>query len=72
MATLVAGGGIGISATFVAAPYVARGELALVLGDFAVERDNITALWPSSRRTNPAVRAFLEHLRETAGVSLAV
>jgi DNA-binding transcriptional LysR family regulator len=72
MATLVAGGGIGISATFVAAPYVARGELALVLGDFAVERDNITALWPSSRRTNPAVRAFLEHLRETARVSLAV
>jgi len=72
MATLVAGGGIGISATFVAAPYVARGELALVLGDFAVERDNITALWPSSRRTNPAVRAFLEHLRETSGVSLAV
>ena len=72
MATLVAGGGIGISATFVAAPYVARGELALVLGDFAVERDNITALWPSSRRANPAVRAFLEHLRETAGVSLAV
>ena len=42
MATLVAGGGIGISATFVAAPYVARGELALVLGDFAVERgDNL-------------------------------
>lgn len=72
MATLVAGGGIGISATFVAAPYVARGELALVLGDFAVERDTITALWPSSRRTNPAVRAFLEHLRETAGGSLAV
>ena len=72
MATLVAGGGIGISATFVAAPYVARGELALVLGDFAVERDNITALWPSSRRTNPAVRAFLEHLHETAEGSLAV
>lgn len=72
MATLVAGGGIGISATFVAAPYVARGELALVLGDFAVERDTITALWPSSRRTNPAVRAFLEHLSETARVSLAV
>jgi len=72
MATLVAGGGIGISTTFVAAPYVARGELALVLGDFAVERDTITALWPSSRRTNPAVRAFLEHLHETAEGSLAV
>jgi DNA-binding transcriptional LysR family regulator len=66
VATLVAGGGIGISASFVAAPYVARGELVLVLGDFAVEREIINALWPSSRRTNPAVRAFLEHLRETA------
>jgi DNA-binding transcriptional LysR family regulator len=40
--------------------------LVPVLGDFAVERETITALWPSSRRTNPAVRAFLEHLREAA------
>lgn len=42
-ATVVAGGGIGISATFIAAPYVARGELVLVLADYAVERHNITA-----------------------------
>src|SRR5581483_10260120 len=66
VATLVAGGGIGISATFIAAPYVSRGELVPVLEDFAVERETITALWPSSRRTNPAVRAFLEHVREAA------
>jgi DNA-binding transcriptional LysR family regulator len=66
VATLVAGGGIGISASFIAAPYVARGELVPVLGDFAVERDIINVLWPSSRRTNPAVRAFLEHLRQAA------
>jgi DNA-binding transcriptional LysR family regulator len=64
VATLVAGGGIGMSATFVAAPYVARGELVPVLDAFAVERHNITALWPESRRANPAVRAFLALLQD--------
>jgi len=64
VATLAAGGGIGISATFIAAPYVARGELVPVLSEFAVERHNITALWPESRRSNPAVRAFLTRLQE--------
>ncbi|WP_376964709.1 LysR substrate-binding domain-containing protein [Azospirillum sp. A26] len=63
VAALAAGGGIGIAATFIAAPYVARGELVPVLSDFAVERHNITALWPESRRTNPAVRAFLALLQ---------
>jgi len=66
VATLVAGGGIGISATFIAAPYVTRGELVPVLADFAVERNTMTALWPESRRTNPAVRAFLDHLQGAA------
>jgi DNA-binding transcriptional LysR family regulator len=65
VATLAAGGGIGISADFIASPYVARGELVPVLSEFAVERHNITALWPESRRTNPAVRAFLAYLQET-------
>ncbi|MBS1165089.1 MAG: LysR family transcriptional regulator [Proteobacteria bacterium] len=65
MKTLAAGGGIGIGATFIAAPYVARGELVPVLSEFAVERHNITALWPESRRTNPAVRAFLDLLQTT-------
>lgn len=64
VAALVAGGGIGIIATFIAAPYVARGELLPVLADFAVDRKNITALWPENRGTNPAVRAFLPHLQE--------
>ncbi len=64
VATLAAGGGIGMSATFVAARYVARGELVPILTEFAVERHNITALWPESRRTNPAVRAFLALLQE--------
>lgn len=71
IATVVAGGGIGISAAFIAAPYVARGELVPVLADHAVERHNITALWPESRRMNPAVRAFLDHLQGVASRSAA-
>jgi DNA-binding transcriptional LysR family regulator len=66
MAILVAGGGIGMSATFIAAPYVARGELVPVLSAFAVERHNITAIWPESRRANPAVRAFLALLQDVS------
>ncbi|PWV97754.1 LysR family transcriptional regulator [Hoeflea marina] len=62
VAMLAAGGGIGISASFIAAPHVARGALVPVLADFAVERHTVTALWPESRRANPAVRAFLAHL----------
>jgi DNA-binding transcriptional LysR family regulator len=78
VATLAAGGGIGVSATFIAAPYVARGELVPILSEFAVERHNITALWPESRRANPAVRAFLTLLQEifqermTAAASFSV
>lgn len=64
MAALAAGGGIGMSASFVAAPFVARGELVPVLQEFSVERQNITAIWPESRRANPAVRAFLTTLKD--------
>lgn len=63
-AVLVAGGGIGMSATYIAEPYVARGELVPVLAEFAVERAAMTALWPESRRCNPNVRAFLAFLTE--------
>jgi DNA-binding transcriptional LysR family regulator len=62
--TLAAGGGIGMAAAFAVTSHVARGELVPVLSQFAVERDNITALWPESRRTNPAVRAFIIWLQE--------
>jgi len=64
IASLAADGGIGVCATFIAAPYVARGELVPILSGFAVDRDNITALWPESWRANPAVRAFLAVLNE--------
>jgi DNA-binding transcriptional LysR family regulator len=64
IAAIAADGGIGVSASFIAAPYVARGELVPILTEFAIERHNITALWPESRRANPAVRAFLSLLQE--------
>ncbi|WP_236124195.1 LysR family transcriptional regulator [Pseudomonas cichorii] len=64
MATIAAGAGIGMATSFMAAPRVKRQELVPILSDFAVDRHNITAIWPESRRTNPAVRAFLEMLIE--------
>lgn len=69
LASVVAGGGIGVSATFIAAPYVQRSELVPVLTKFAVDRHNVTALWPESRRANPAVRAFLAMLHDVFGNS---
>ncbi|ANL30162.1 LysR family transcriptional regulator protein (plasmid) [Rhizobium phaseoli] len=65
IAALAAGAGIGMAATFAAAPHVERGELVPVLSEYSVERHNITALWPESRRTNPAVRAFVVQLQRT-------
>jgi DNA-binding transcriptional LysR family regulator len=59
IAMLVAGGGIGISASFAVASYVARGELVPVLSSSPSSGTTVTALWPASRRSNPAVRAFL-------------
>ena len=63
-AIVVAGGGIGISPTYVAAPYVARGVLVPVLREFAVERSAIVALWPESRRSSPTVTVLLAFLEE--------
>jgi DNA-binding transcriptional LysR family regulator len=64
VATIAAGAGIGMATAFMAAPWVKRRELIAILSDFAVERHNITVVWPESRRTNPAVRSFLDHLIE--------
>jgi DNA-binding transcriptional LysR family regulator len=64
LAIVAAGGGIGISPTFAAAPYVRRRELVPVLQEFIFPRSNITALWPESRRANPNVKAFVNYLSE--------
>jgi len=69
LAAIVAGGGIGMAATFAAAAHVATGRLVPVLADFAVEGHAVTMLWPESRRANPAVKAFVAMLVETPPAS---
>ena len=64
VSVLAAGGGIGMSPPYIAAPYVERGELVPILTRFAVRRSSITALWPDNRRSSPNVRAFLDLLTE--------
>lgn len=63
-AAVAGGAGIGLSPTYVAAPYVARGELVPVLTEYWAERHSITALWSESRRGNPNVKAFVAFLQE--------
>lgn len=64
LTTIAAGAGIGMASSFMADSWVERGALRPVLTEFAVERHNLTVLWPESRRANPAVRAFLDILFE--------
>ena len=64
-AILAAGGGVGILPTYIAAPYVRRGELVPVLAQFMLcDKFDITALWTESRRGNPNVKAFVGFLEE--------
>jgi DNA-binding transcriptional LysR family regulator len=62
IATIAAGAGIGMATSFMASAWVSRGALVPVLANYSVSRHNITALWPESRRSNPAVRAFVDTL----------
>jgi DNA-binding transcriptional LysR family regulator len=64
ISTIAAGAGIGMATSFMATPWIKRGELVPVLAGFSVERHNVTAVWPESRRANPTVRAFLTMLTE--------
>ena len=64
IAAIAAGAGIGMATSFMASAWVSRGALVPVLANYAVNRHDITALWPESRRSNPAVRAFVDTLVE--------
>lgn len=64
VAALAAGAGIGISATYIAAACVERRELVPVLHEFAYDRFHLHAVWPESRRGNPAVKAFVAFLQD--------
>jgi len=63
-AVMAAGGGVGISPTYVAASYVRRGELVPILTEFVEPRSTITALWPESRRSSPNVKVLLAYLKK--------
>ncbi|WP_304307308.1 LysR family transcriptional regulator [Pseudacidovorax intermedius] len=64
---LTAGGGIGMAASWIAAPHVRRGSLVPLLTEHAVESSVITAVWPESRRGHPNVKAFVAFLEEVFG-----
>lgn len=69
VAALLGGAGIGMTSTLLAQPHVERGTLIPVLESFAVERSAITVVWPESRSSNPAVRAFLDFLARLGPIS---
>ncbi|MFM0632320.1 LysR substrate-binding domain-containing protein [Paraburkholderia xenovorans] len=68
-AAVVAGGGIGMSPSFIAAPFVARGELVPILTAFAVERKALFALWSESRRASPNCFPAKQSAQKRSGLS---
>lgn len=64
ISALLTGAGIGMTSALLAYPHVDRGALVPVLEALAVERSDITAIWPTSRSGNPAVRSFLDLLED--------
>jgi DNA-binding transcriptional LysR family regulator len=64
LALLCSGGGIGMLPSYVAHHFVEQGKLVPVLEKYWVERNDLTAYWPESRRGNPNVRAFLNFLED--------
>ncbi len=64
IAAVSAGAGIGMATSFMTASLVRKKALIPVLSDFAIERHNISAVWHESRRSNPAVRAFIDLMLE--------
>ncbi|WP_417679336.1 LysR substrate-binding domain-containing protein [Pseudodonghicola sp.] len=64
ISALLTGAGIGMTSALLAYPHADRGALVPVLEALAVERSDITAIWPKSRSGNPAVRSFLDLLED--------
>ena len=58
----LAGGGIALQPTYLAAPLLASGQLHPVLAEWAVPQMTIYALYASRRHLSPAVRALLDFL----------
>ncbi|MGL6040937.1 MAG: substrate binding domain-containing protein, partial [Deefgea sp.] len=60
----LAGGGIALQPTYLVNPYIASGDLEIVLPDWQAPAMTIYALYPSRRHLSPAVRALLDFLVE--------
>lgn len=56
--------GLGIACipNFVAAPFVARGELVEILAGFVRPVGQLHLLWPAGRHLSPRIRAFVDHM----------
>ncbi|UPG92129.1 LysR family transcriptional regulator [Luteibacter aegosomaticola] len=64
-AAAVAGLGIAQTFTFAAAPHIARGELVPLLTDWQPAPLAVYLVYPSERRHNARLRAFVEWITET-------
>ena len=62
LATLLAGGGLGMTQEFMAGTYVKEKKLVPLLEDIVREDLPIYAVYPSSRHLSPKVRAFVDFL----------
>jgi DNA-binding transcriptional LysR family regulator len=58
----LAGGGIALQPTYLANPYIEKGDLQIVLPEWQVPAMTIYALYPSRRHLSPSVRALLDFL----------
>ena len=58
----LAGAGIVYHTSFLAARDIAAGRLQVVLPDWQVPLNHLTALYPATRRLSPAVRALIDVL----------
>ena len=62
---LRAGGGIGYLPDFLAAPYVAKGQLVHVLPRHTTRGPFLSLMWPATRHLSPKIAAFRDLLLET-------
>lgn len=69
LSALVAGAGIGLVPTFLAADHVQRGELVPVLPQWRTAQGSVSLVWPASRHLAPRVRAFIDLMSERMGAA---
>ena len=63
---VVGGAGIGCISGYLCAPDVAAGRLVHLLPEYTLPSVDVSAVFPSNRELAPAVRAFIDYLKETS------